>query len=1253
MVFALVFVVAGVFSAQAVTLFTENMGTGTAGTTSIPASTFQNSGTYTYTGNADTRNNTPSGYTGASGGRNVFLASSVRSFQMSGIATAGYTNFSLSFGAHKATTASNLTGLVVECSTDGILWSALTFPAQPTGTGTTGWRLLTITGGTIPATANLYLRWTSSSGGDYRIDDIKLTGDIAGPTVKFAAATSSALESDGTVAVNMTISPAADVAGNITITIGGTGTATYGAANDYTTSPVGPTTFTVPVAIGQTTASFDVIINDDALTETDETIDFKITTVSSGLYIGSPDAHVFTIVDNDYVPSVEFGTLSITALEGSGPHTFSISLSTPHPAGSVTITVNNGPGVNYGALPNDYTTSAGAGPFTITFGVNVPSVTFQATAYNDGLAESTETVTFTITGVTGAGMVIGSNTNATFIIGDINSPPALFSPGDLAVVGVNAKNTGCGDGNLDQVSFFCFKEITYGTELILTDNGYERCNPGQWGNSEGTVRITRTGPAIPAGQVVTFQIYNGVPNVTALAPDNQWTYTVLNTPAAGPLAWVSLNNGGDQLFFMQGGTWNSGSYTGGNANHNATYDGTVLYAFTTQPINPWVPSCTGTSSDNQRSGRPSGVECFSMAPTLVSDHNKYKGLITAATQRDWINRIDETTNWASYNNCTEYNTLNYDWLSAPILPIIPGTMTNGLWRGSKDTDWFNCKNWDDARIPTVTTDVIIAQDATRNCVVGLTPSSNANCASLTHSTTGIARQLNIQNGSTLEVNGPLQIKRSTGSGAVLATTVEANSTLQASSVVIEGSHPTNIEAVLRCKQVGCRVLVESDLTIGLGGQLDLQFTAGNSGLLELGGDFLNLKDETAFLEINSTVRLVGNGDQIISVSNSSEAFGSLEVLKTGGDVLLASPVYIRSVLNLSNGRIQNSASSLLSLMDGSSVINASDASFVTGPVEKTGNGSFTFPVGKGTVLRPCSLETISGGASNAFTAEYFLGNPRELFGETVEPTLDHVSACEYWMIDRSAGSPNAIVHLSWREPTSCDVTELSSLRVARWDDTGSIWRDRGNGGTTGDFSNGYVRSSASQTLFSPWTLASINNENPLPITLLSFDAQAAGSVVDLFWATASEMNNEHFTVERSADGNTFLPLLRVPGAGNSTVTLEYGAVDDAPLQGLSYYRLRQTDYDGTSTLSNVVSVRMNQLSSEPLSVHVGDGSLRAFHSFEAGSSYSILDMTGRLVNTGIATEDDILNVPVLGLPSGAYILRMQDGERSESVRFIR
>ena len=100
------------------------------------------------------------------------------------------------------------------------------------------------------------------------------------------------------------------------------------------------------------------------------------------------------------------------------------------------------------------------------------------------------------------------------------------------------------------------------------------------GKSEGTVRMTRTGIAIPAGQVITFRMQNvsGPTNVTSFAPDGAWTCTTLNVPVGATFGTqVALNNGGDQLFFMQGGTWSSGTAPANNHLHNATYTGTILY----------------------------------------------------------------------------------------------------------------------------------------------------------------------------------------------------------------------------------------------------------------------------------------------------------------------------------------------------------------------------------------------------------------------------------------------------------------------------------------------------------------------------------------------------------------------------------------------------------------------------------------------------------------------------------------------------
>jgi hypothetical protein len=95
----------------------------------------------------------------------------------------------------------------------------------------------------------------------------------------------------------------------------------------------------------------------------------------------------------------------------------------------------------------------------------------------------------------------------------------------------------------------------------------------------------------------------------------------------------------------------------------------------------------------------------------------------------------------------------------------------------------------------------------------------------------------------------------------------------------------------------------------------------------------------------------------------------------------------------------------------------------------------------------------------------------------------------------------------------------------------------------------------------------------LPIELISFEANLnANNQVDIFWSTASEQNNDFFTIERSIDGLNWEIVATVAGAGNSTNRIDYAAYDLRPLSGISYYRLKQTDYDGAFEYSNIVSV---------------------------------------------------------------------------------
>ncbi len=99
----------------------------------------------------------------------------------------------------------------------------------------------------------------------------------------------------------------------------------------------------------------------------------------------------------------------------------------------------------------------------------------------------------------------------------------------------------------------------------------------------------------------------------------------------------------------------------------------------------------------------------------------------------------------------------------------------------------------------------------------------------------------------------------------------------------------------------------------------------------------------------------------------------------------------------------------------------------------------------------------------------------------------------------------------------------------------------------------------------------------LPIDLLSFDAKAEGnSVVRLNWKTASEINNDFFTIERSVDARNWTEVLHKKGAGNSREILSYEAFDEDPLAGRSYYRLKQTDFDGSFDYSDIVTVFLEE-----------------------------------------------------------------------------
>ncbi|MEM9327049.1 MAG: T9SS type A sorting domain-containing protein [Bacteroidota bacterium] len=156
----------------------------------------------------------------------------------------------------------------------------------------------------------------------------------------------------------------------------------------------------------------------------------------------------------------------------------------------------------------------------------------------------------------------------------------------------------------------------------------------------------------------------------------------------------------------------------------------------------------------------------------------------------------------------------------------------------------------------------------------------------------------------------------------------------------------------------------------------------------------------------------------------------------------------------------------------------------------------------------------------------------------------------------------------------------------------------------------------------------------LPVELLSFSALSADRAVRLMWATATEINNDYFQVEALIDG-AFQSIGVVGGSGTTASPKHYSFLDTSPVQGINFYRLRQVDYDGTATLSSVVSASFllgtSQLYPNPT---VGPLFINADLTNE---NVSIHDLSGRLLKRlEVHREMDISQ-----LHPGMYLLRIR------------
>ncbi|HSY76936.1 MAG TPA: T9SS type A sorting domain-containing protein [Bacteroidia bacterium] len=206
------------------------------------------------------------------------------------------------------------------------------------------------------------------------------------------------------------------------------------------------------------------------------------------------------------------------------------------------------------------------------------------------------------------------------------------------------------------------------------------------------------------------------------------------------------------------------------------------------------------------------------------------------------------------------------------------------------------------------------------------------------------------------------------------------------------------------------------------------------------------------------------------------------------------------------------------------------------------------------------------------------------FNAKPSPTDNSYNVADrFWIIDATsaagkaykAGSNPAISMSFTYLGSSNAATEVSSPNVLTdgsliaqrfnptinsWDDYMPVTTSDAAGASTSVLITANVPTASFQR---DWTLT--NKYGPLPIKLLAFTVQCQNNYALIQWSTATEINNDYFTIDRSEDGTNYQNVAVVKGARNSSSTLNYSAIDYNPMPVTVYYRLSQTDLDGHIT----------------------------------------------------------------------------------------
>jgi hypothetical protein len=485
-------------------------------------------------------------------------------------------------------------------------------------------------------------------------------------------------------------------------------------------------------------------------------------------------------------------------------------------------------------------------------------------------------------------------------------------------------------------------------------------------------------------------------------------------------------------------------------------------------------------------------------------------------------------------------------------------------------------------------------------------------------------------------------------------------------------------------QTGALVKVDGDAsgnylntTSGTDGRIDI------NGNMEVDGNWTNnaTGGGHVFINIgtNGTVKLVGTTQQDVggTVGTGWTDFENLTIINSAGARMTVDVNRVNGTLTLSSGACvlnsytlieNNTSTSSVTRTSGylySETVNSGAASSRFQWNVGAGTGSYSVPFGTASVMIPFVFNIGTAGtvsSTGAVTASTYPTADNNTTWATYPSAVTNMNPDPLMVVDRFytmnisgySANPTAdlTIYYDAGDLAGNTITE-ANLQAQAWD--GSAWSAPVGTVNTG---SDYVSSISSVSASRTWVLS--DNSNPLPVELLSFTAVCDGEKINIDWATASETNNDYFSIERSSNAIEWDQILVVSGAGTTNNYSYYSAEDNDPLPGYAYYRLKQVDFDGAYTYSDVVQAGCeSDLTFSIIAVVQGQQENEVVLAFTDSQNehYSIMlyDASGRLVKNlqgeSVSGYNEV-HVNAGDLAEGIYMLTLQNNTKYLSQKIL-